>query len=70
MKAIDIVAFIFVLAGGINWGIVGVFDFNVIDYIFGRMYIDRIIYVLVGISALYLLFACQSVFGHFKKRKR
>ena len=69
MKMTDIIALIFVLAGGINWGLIGIFDFNLVDYIFAKMYIDRIIYVLVGLSAIYLMFTCKSCMRHTKRSK-
>ncbi|GGA63048.1 putative membrane protein YuzA [Pseudoclavibacter endophyticus] len=42
--------------GGINWGLVGAFSFNLVDAIFGeRSVVSRIVYVLVGTSALVTL---------------
>ncbi len=42
------------IVGGLNWGLVGLFEFNLIDAIFGDMHvIARIIYVLVGFAAAY-----------------
>lgn len=41
--------------GGINWGLVGLFDFNLVNAILGSFStIERIVYVLVGLSALLL----------------
>ena len=54
MKKIDIVALIFLLAGGINWGLWGLFEFNLIYYIFGENWIYRVLFVLFGISAVYI----------------
>lgn len=54
MKAIDVIALILVIIGAINWGLVGIFEFNLVDTIFGAMStISRIIYILVGISGLW-----------------
>jgi len=56
MNAMDWVAFILVIIGALNWGLVGAFNYNLVDSIFGiGSVIARIIYVLVGLSALYLL---------------
>jgi uncharacterized protein len=55
MKKIDILALILLIIGGINWGFWGVVDFNIIDYVFGKLWIDKVIYFLVGISAIYVL---------------
>lgn len=61
MKIIDTIALILVIVGAINWGLIGFFNFNLVDTIFGTMpIISRIIYALVGISGLWsikLLFA-------------
>ncbi|WP_437590775.1 DUF378 domain-containing protein [Sorangium sp. So ce1000] len=47
-----------VVIGAVNWGFVGLFEFDVIAGIFGRLSaISRIIYVLVGLAGLYLLYA-------------
>ena len=54
MRAINLVTLLLVIVGGINWGLVGLFDFNLVAAIFGEMSApSRIIYVLVGISALW-----------------
>jgi len=50
------VAFILVLIGGICWGIVGVFNASLMTAIFGAV-LGRIIYIIVGIAALYLIYA-------------
>ena len=44
------------IIGCINWGLVGIFNFNLVDAIFGAMsVISRIIYILVGISGLWAI---------------
>ena len=54
MKALDVIAAILVIVGGLNWGLVGVFSFDVVAKIFGEMsVISRIVYILVGVAALY-----------------
>lgn len=54
MKVVDKIALILIIIGGINWGLIGFFNFNLVDTIFGTMsIISRIIYILVGISALW-----------------
>ena len=56
LKNIDLVALILVIVGGLNWGLVGAFGFDLVAAIFGAMsIISRIIYILVGISAIYLI---------------
>jgi len=52
------VAWALVIIGALNWGLVGFFDWDLVAKIFGDMStLSRIVYDLVGLSALYLLFA-------------
>lgn len=57
MLLIRNIAVILTIIGGLNWGLVGFFDFDLVAAIFGPMsYLSRIVYSLVGISALALIF--------------
>lgn len=50
-------AMVLVIIGALNWALVGLFDWNLVAAIFGRLTaITRIIYVLVGAAGLYLIF--------------
>lgn len=61
LKALDIVIGVLLVIGGLNWGLVGFFGFNLISAIFGTATIySRIIYALVGLSALYEIFQWKS----------
>lgn len=54
MKVIDTIALILVIVGALNWGLIGIFNFNLVDAIFGTMSaLSRIIYTLVGISGIW-----------------
>ena len=53
----DWIAGILLIVGGLNWGLIGLFNFNLVTTIFGTAIITKIIYVLVGISAIYMIFA-------------
>lgn len=54
MKVIDKIALILIIIGAINWGLIGIFKFNLVEMLFGDMTIlARIIYALVGISGLW-----------------
>lgn len=56
MKAVNAVALLLIIVGGLNWGLVGAFEFNLVDAIFGEgSVLARIVYVLVGLAALYKL---------------
>lgn len=54
MKVVDKIALVLIIIGAINWGLIGFFNFNLVDSIFGSMsVVSRIIYALVGISGLW-----------------
>lgn len=56
LNTLDWIAIILVVVGGLNWGLVGIFNFDLVAAIFGdATLISRIAYVLVGISAVYVL---------------
>ena len=58
MMALKRIALLLALIGGINWGLVGAFKFNLVEFLFGFMPIlIPIIYIIVGVSACYALFA-------------
>jgi len=55
-NVIDWIAMILIIIGGLNWGLVGVFKFDLVRAIFGEMsLLARIVYIIVGISAIYVL---------------
>ena len=54
MKPLDWIAIVLLIVGGLNWGLVGLFDFNLVELIFGSIpLLMKIVYGLVGASALY-----------------
>jgi len=54
---VDLIALILVIVGGLNWGLVGLFDFNLVDTIFGAgSTLSRIVYMIVGLAALYMIY--------------
>lgn len=56
MSSLDWVTSILTIVGGVNWGLVGAFNYNLVDTVFGvESTITRIIYVLVGLSALWMV---------------
>ena len=62
MKKIDLIALVLLVIGGINWGFWGVLDFNIIDYIFGKIWVDKVIYFLVDVSGIYVLVSWKRFF--------
>lgn len=64
MTAVDWIPMLLLMIGGINWGLVGLFDFNLVTALFGEMStISRAIYVAVGLSALYSLYLSSKMSG-------
>jgi len=56
LNTLDWVALILVIVGGLNWALVGLFSFDLVATIFGDMSVlSRIVYILVGLSAVYML---------------
>lgn len=55
LNSIDWLAFILVLIGGLNWGLVGFLNFNLVTAIFGdASTLSRLIFAIVGLATLYL----------------
>ena len=57
MKKLDLVAVVLLIVGGLNWGLVGLFHFDLVAAIFGMKFgqvswLSSVVYVLVGLSAL------------------
>lgn len=56
-KILNFVTYYLVIAGALNWGLIGAINVDLIGQIFGaKSFIGRIFYILIGISAIYLLF--------------
>jgi uncharacterized membrane protein YuzA (DUF378 family) len=63
MKSIDVLAAILLVVGGLNWGLVGLFQFDLVATIFGGQSaaVARIVYTLVGVSAIYQGMTWKSI---------
>ncbi|HWQ44299.1 MAG TPA: DUF378 domain-containing protein [Methanosarcina barkeri] len=56
-SSIDWLALVLVIVGGLNWGLVGLFGFDLVAAIFGDMStLSRIVYSLVGLAAVYMIY--------------
>ncbi|MEO6487755.1 MAG: DUF378 domain-containing protein, partial [Thermoanaerobaculia bacterium] len=54
MRPIDVIAAILLVVGGLNWGLVGAFNFDLVAALFGAgSALARVVYVLVGLAAVY-----------------
>lgn len=65
MNGISWTAFTLVIIGGLNWGFVGFFDFDLVATLFGDgSGVSKVIYGLVGLSALYMLYTAPKMGKH------
>lgn len=56
MKVLNCVCLTLTIIGAINWGLIGFFNFNLVDFLFGEATtLSRVIYGLVGLTGLYLI---------------
>lgn len=57
MRYVDGIAEILVLVGALNWGLVGAFDFNLVEALLGiDTVLANLVYILVGLAALYAIY--------------
>ncbi len=63
MKTIDVIVAALLVVGGLNWGLWGIFQFDLVAALFGgnTATLSRIVYSLVGIAAAYQAFGWKSV---------
>ena len=71
MNVLNKVTLLLLIVGGLNWGLVGLFDFDLVAAIFGDMsLLSRIVYSLVGLSALWQLIPLFGGEGASKRMAR
>jgi len=58
-----VIALVLVLIGALNWGLVGAADFNLVEKMLGQSLITKIVYLLVGLSAVYVLYVDAGNFS-------
>ncbi|NGX45840.1 MAG: hypothetical protein K940chlam2_01020 [Chlamydiae bacterium] len=62
MKTLDVIVAILLIIGGLNWGLMGFFDLNFLGMVFGYgTAFTRLIYCLIGVSALYCIFQWKGM---------
>lgn len=61
MKNLDVIAAILLVIGGLNWGLVGSLNFDLVATLFGTSVLGSIVYILVGISAVYQIAQWKSI---------
>jgi uncharacterized membrane protein YuzA (DUF378 family) len=62
MKTMDVTAAVLLVIGGLNWGLVGLFGFDLVAALAGEMsVVSRMVYTLVGLSALYQAVSVRGI---------
>jgi uncharacterized membrane protein YuzA (DUF378 family) len=69
MKSIDVIAAILLVVGGINWGLVGALNFDLVATAFGDMsFLSRLVYGLVGLAALFQALQWKAIQQRWSSR--
>jgi len=62
MKIVNLIALILLVVGGLNWGLVGLFNFDLVAALLGAMSaLARIVYTLVGLSAIVVAISGKKI---------
>lgn len=65
MKAAEWIPMLLLAVGGLNWGLIGLINFNLVSFLFGEMTtLTRLVYVVVGLCALYSLYLSSRISSH------
>ena len=66
-KSIDVIAYSLLLIGALNWGLVGLFGFDLVAALFGQMsLLSRMVYAIVGLAALYDVLSLPAIFRRWE----
>ena len=70
MLTLNVLTLILVLIGALNWGLVGIFNWNLVSAVFGAgSIVATIIYILVGVSAIWLVLSVLTSRGRISLSK-
>ena len=62
MRSLDVTAAILLVIGGLNWGLVGAANFDLVASLFGDLTpLSRLVYVLVGLAAVYQVLQWKAI---------
>ena len=68
MKFLDVIAVVILVLGGLTWGLIGIFDFNIIAFIFSKSpWTARGIYFLIGLCAVYQIHQWRAMQRRWNK---
>ncbi len=66
MKILDYIFLTVLIVGGVNWGLIGLLNFNLVATLFGaESFLTNLVYILVGVSAIYSI----MFFSYFARRE-
>ena len=68
IKKIDRIVLVLLIISGFNYGLWSIFEFNIIDYIFGKVWIDYLIYFSMGAASIYAIFTWKRILFEWTKR--
>ncbi len=61
-RPLDIIVAVILVLGGLNWGLMGFFDFNVVTRVLGNaLTVEKVIYAIVGLAALYQILGFKAI---------
>ena len=61
MRTLDVIVAVLLVVGGLNWGLVGLFDFDLVETLFSSIpVVQKTVYVLVGLSAIYQIIGLKG----------
>lgn len=62
MRNLDVLAAVLLVVGGLNWGLVGLVNFNLVDFLFSSMpVVENAVYTLVGLAAVYQVIGLKGI---------
>lgn len=60
-SVLDVIALVLVIIGGLNWGLVGLFNLDLVNLILGSIpVLAKIVYILVGLGALWMIYVAAK----------
>ncbi len=70
MRNLDILAAVFLFLGAINWGIIGIFNINLIDFFLENEFWDRVVYAFIGAAAIYHAIYLKAIRVRWREKAR
>ena len=70
MKYLDVIAAVLLVIGGLNWGLYGLFQVDLVNQLFGNSALSSIIYILVGASAFYQVIGLRGIWSRWSVEVR